>query len=139
MAKYCKAYNLRVTYIDCMDCETKECRGGNKPPLFHREDNKMKHLIKTKLELGQEVYYVLIQDKQKHVVKANVNQIMIGTTGITYIISDGIILAPKQHKGKKASACHIKEENVDTGYQGFAQCWATFTTKEKCKEYLKNV
>lgn len=28
MSKYCKAYKLRVTYLDCMECETKECKGG---------------------------------------------------------------------------------------------------------------
>ena len=26
MAKYCKAYKLRVTYLDCMECEDKQCR-----------------------------------------------------------------------------------------------------------------
>lgn len=26
MAKYCKAYKLRVTYLDCMECEEKQCR-----------------------------------------------------------------------------------------------------------------
>lgn len=25
MAKYCKAYALHVTYLDCMECEDKEC------------------------------------------------------------------------------------------------------------------
>lgn len=28
MSKYCKAYKLRVTYLDCMECETKECKAG---------------------------------------------------------------------------------------------------------------
>lgn len=28
MGKYCKAYKLRVTYLDCMECETKECKAG---------------------------------------------------------------------------------------------------------------
>ena len=26
MAKYCKAYKLRVTYLYCMECEDKQCR-----------------------------------------------------------------------------------------------------------------
>lgn len=26
MAKYCKAYKLKVTYLDCLECETKECK-----------------------------------------------------------------------------------------------------------------
>lgn len=26
MAKYCKAYKLRVTYLDCMECEEKQCK-----------------------------------------------------------------------------------------------------------------
>lgn len=26
MAKYCKAYKLRVTYLDCMECEDKQCK-----------------------------------------------------------------------------------------------------------------
>lgn len=28
MAKYCKAYKLRVTYLDCMECEDKQCKYG---------------------------------------------------------------------------------------------------------------
>lgn len=26
MSKYCKEYNLPVTYLDCMDCDDKKCR-----------------------------------------------------------------------------------------------------------------
>lgn len=126
MSKYCKPYGLYVTYIDCMDCEGKECK------------QKKVNTIQTKLKVDQDVYYVLGDKKNKCVVSAKVNTIMIGMSGITYLLSTGTIVTPKADKGKEVASCHIKEENVDTGFVGFVQCYATFTTKEKCKEYLRN-
>lgn len=43
MSKYCKPMGLYVTYLDCMDCEDKECMQS------HRKENKMKQeeVIKT--------------------------------------------------------------------------------------------
>lgn len=127
MAKYCKPYNLYVTYIDCMDCEGKECK----------QKGQM-NTLQTKLKVDQTVYYVLGDKKHKCVVKAQVNSIMIGLTGVSYLLSVGKVVTPKSEKGKDVCSCHIKEENIDTGFVGFVQCYATFTTKEKCKEYLKS-
>lgn len=34
MAKYCKAYKLRVTYLDCMECEDKQCKQIKKMQIW---------------------------------------------------------------------------------------------------------
>ena len=48
MSKYCKAYAIRVTYLDCLECETKECK--------QKGDNMVKRYLM--LEPGQEVFLV---------------------------------------------------------------------------------
>lgn len=33
MGRYCSVYGIKVTYMDCLDCEEKKCKnknGGNK-------------------------------------------------------------------------------------------------------------
>lgn len=54
MAKYCKAYALHVTYLDCMECETKECKG-------------MQNVHKTYLRLlpEQECFLVFVSKREK--------------------------------------------------------------------------
>ena len=60
MSKYCKAYALRVTYLDCMECETKECK---------RKGNKM---VKRYLQLESEQKVFLVFASKREGYKDNV-------------------------------------------------------------------
>ena len=133
MSKYCRPMGLYVTYLDCMECEDKECRQPQR-----KEKEEMKY--NPKLEVGQRVFYVVGDKTKQCVVNATVQIIMISKNGISYILNEGTVVhAGKKSifkKGDKVGTQHINESSVDTGEKGFSS-YATFTTKEKCVKWLK--
>lgn len=66
MSKYCKSYKLKVTYLDCLECETKECKA--------KKVNK----IEPMLIMPEQFVYMVFASKQvkrkvtKKILYANV-------------------------------------------------------------------
>lgn len=131
MSKYCKAYALRVTYLDCMECETKECK---------RKGNKM---VKRYLQLEpeQKVFLVFASKREGYkdniVISCNVREATIRKETTIYVLESKKVVT-KNLSGNVAETFLCTNAQVDTGYRGLQMdLYPVFTTKEKCLEWLK--
>lgn len=59
MPKYCHNMGLFVTYLDCLECETQECKQGNS-----REEVIQKQRV---LHVGDTIYYETFYSRQEYV------------------------------------------------------------------------
>ena len=62
MAKFCKPMGLYVTYLDCLECEGKECRQSHK---VRKEEKEMKKVY-LQVEPEQEVFLVFASKREKY-------------------------------------------------------------------------
>lgn len=132
MSKYCKAYALRVTYLDCMECETKECKG-------------VQNVYKAYLRLlpEQECFLVFVSKREK--AKKNVV--------LKCVVKECIVRKEETLYNLKPIKCVTdKKENIESYKQNFLcinstidtgirktqrDIYPVFTSKEKCLEWLK--
>lgn len=139
MAKYCKAYGLRVTYLDCLECETKECKqngGDMKMALTKRY---------LSIEPEQKVFLVFASKKEGYkdnvVCRCKVISATVYSDRTIYNLKlEKIVLGSEKENDTKnwVQTFMCENANIDTGYRGLQiDKYPVFTTKEKCIEWLK--
>ena len=161
MAKYCKAYKLRVTYLDCMECEEKQCReqtrnasmeehGQTKIVSYAQNMESVnlqkgdKTMVKRYLELEPEqtVFVVFASKREGYkeniVLRCNVRECSIRkNTTVYYLVKEKVVLGKNDIK-PFIDCFSCENANIDTGYRGMqTDIYPVFTTKEKCIEWLK--
>jgi len=125
MSKYCKPMELYVTYLDCQECEEKECRG-------------VKH-IHLALEPKQEVY-LIYQSKREHnkpniIVLCSVKECIVRSNETLYVLETKQVLT--KNKPPKGKFFNCKGANINTGYRDVQiDCFPVFTSKERALEWL---
>ena len=133
MSKYCKAYNLKVTYMDCLDCETNECKN-------------MDHTHKAYLLLnpGQECFLIMVSKKEKAkkdvVLKCIVKECIVRKTETLYSLEPIKCVTDKNEDIKKyVNRFYCINSTIDTGMRVLQRnIYPVFTTKEKCLEWLRS-
>lgn len=133
MSKYCKPMGLYVTYLDCMDCEDKECIQS------HRKENKM---VKKYLEIEPEQTVFLVleskrEGKQNNIIaECKCEKATVYKTITVYCFKvTRIVTKAKKEVMEELLMC--ENANIDTGYRGGINRYPVFTTKEKCLEWIK--
>lgn len=144
MSKYCKPMGLYVTYLDCMDCEDKECIQSHKKDK--KESDKM--LASIICEPNDIVYLVFCSKKhgarENIIFKARVEMVTITTEGIRYhayclkCVNNKKVDKELQ-EGKWINNYCFGNQTIDNGYRNDAKnLYPVFTTKERCLEWLKS-
>lgn len=161
MAKYCKAYKLRVTYLDCMECEDKQCKqtrnanmeehGRTKIASYAQnmegvnlQKGEQMALIKRylRLEPEQKVFVVFASKREGYkdnvVLRCRVRECSVRkNTTVYYLVKEKIMTGQKNIKSF-IDCFSCENANIDTGYRGMQiDMYPVFTTKEKCIEWLK--
>lgn len=164
MSKYCKPMGLYVTYLDCMECEDKECirtkqtnismEGQRHTKIVQSapcmenvnsqkgEQNEMKKAYLL-VDIGTDVFLVFASKmegyKNNIVFRAEVVKATIDKNGITYHCE---VKKCTTDKGididKTVKFFMFKNANIDTGHRGMDKTlYPVFTTKEGCIAWLK--
>lgn len=137
MSKYCKPMGLYVTYLDCMDCEDKEC-------MLHKREEVKEQLKKIYLQvnIGEEVYLVLHSKREGHgddvVVRCKVEKATVYETNTIYACSPiKIVTKQKVELEHLIPTFMFENANIDTGLRKGVNRYPVFTNKEKCIEWMK--
>lgn len=140
MSKYCKPMGLYVTYLDCMECETKECKqngGDTKMALTKRY---------LSIEPEQKVFLVFASKKEGYnadvVCRCKVKSATVYSDATIYNLKvEKIVLGKEQDKDVKrwVQTFMCENSNIDTGHRRSPNRYPVFTTKEKCIEWLKQI
>lgn len=161
MAKYCKAYKLRVTYLDCMECEEKQCKQTRNANIEEHGQTKIASYAQNmesvnlqkgdkmavikrylRLEPEQKVFVVFASKREGYkeniVLRCNVRECSIRkNTTVYYLVKEKVVLGKKDIK-PFIDCFSCENANIDTGYRGMQMdIYPVFTTKGKCIEWLK--
>jgi hypothetical protein len=132
---------VRVTYLDCMDCEDKECMHSHEG----KEKDKMSYLASVLCEPNDIVYLVLCAKKQgakKNIVfKGRVEMVTITVEGIRYHFYALKCTTDKEtneklQNGQVVNHYRFGNSTINNGYKTF-DLYSVFTTKEKCVKWLR--
>lgn len=130
MAKYCKAYKLKVTYLDCLECETKECKQKVKKAYLELEPEQKVFLVYKSKKEG---------NKENIIIRCNVFECIIRKNKILYFLDKERVVLGKNNLSETKTRFLCSNANIDTGYRGLQiDIYPVFTTKEKCVEWLKS-
>lgn len=116
---------LYVTYLDCQECDEKECR------------REMKHTYLA-LEPEQEIY-LIYQSKREHgkpniIVLCKVKECIVRKHDTLYVLESIKCLTKNK---TKQTLFNCKGSNINTGYRDIQiDCYPVFTTKERAQEWL---
>ena len=131
MSKHCPKHGCTVLYADCLECDDKICKKENVKRI-------------PKYNVGDTLYIVYECSKNNIVIlKANVICIKIYKDKIRYSYNDVKIEHDKfgYMKGKSFPLFGAVNENqINANNDLLKQLevgYPIFTTKEKCKEYLR--
>lgn len=165
MSKYCRPMGLYVTYMDCMECEDKECITKREeqtnvnmgeqsqtkiaksvPCMESANLQKGEKMAVTKrylrLEPEQKVFVVFASKREGYidniVIRCNVRECSIRkNTTVYYLVKEKVVLGKRDIK-PFVDCFSCENANIDTGYRGMqTDIYPVFTTKEKCIEWLK--
>lgn len=138
MAKYCKAYGLRVTYIDCLECETKECKqnGGDTNMALTKRY--------LSIEPEQTVFVVFASKREGYndniVIRCKVRECIVRRNSTLYCLRKEKVVTGQKRIDTFIDSFMCENANIDTGYRGLQiDKYPVFTTKEKCIEWLKQI
>lgn len=166
MSKYCRPMGLYVTYLDCMECEGKECitkreeqtnvsmeeqeqtRIAESVPCMENvnlQKGEQKDMKKVYLlvDIGTDVFLVFASKREGYknniVFRAEVVKATIDKSGITYHCEVKKCTTDKEMDiDKTVKFFMFKNANIDTGYRGMDKTlYPVFTTKEGCIAWLK--
>lgn len=131
MAKYCKAYKLKVTYLDCLECETKECKQTVKKAYLE-------------LEPEQTVFVVFASKREGYmdniVIRCKVKECIVRSNTTLYCLSKEKIVTGQKSLNTFIDNFMCENANIDTGYRGLQiDKYPVFTTKESCIKWLKQI
>lgn len=161
MAKYCKAYKLRVTYLDCMECEDKQCIVRNASMEEHgqtkiasyaqnmesvnlQKGEKMAVIKRyLRLEPEQKVFVVFASKREGYkdnvVLRCSVRECSVRKNTTVYYLTKEKIMTGQKNVKSFIDCFSCENANIDTGYRGMRiDMYPVFTTKEKCIEWLRN-
>ena len=136
MSKFCKPMGLYVTYLDCLECEGKECR------QLQRKEKEMKKIY-LQVEPEQEVFLVFSSKRENYkndvVIKCKVTKATVYSNETIYSCEPiKIVTKTKEDLKNYVSSFLFANANIDTGLRSGFNRYPVFTTKEKCLEWLKN-
>ena len=146
MSKYCRPMGLYVTYLDCMECEDKECitkreeqtnvsmeeqsqrRIAESVPCMEsaslqkgeQEGMKKVYLL---VDIGAELFLVFASKREGY--KDNI------------VVKCRVAKAGDKEIKHWVSSFMFENANIDTGYRNKPNRYPVFTTKEKCLQWLK--
>lgn len=131
MSKYCKAYKLKVTYLDCMECETKECKQTVKK-------------VYLELEPEQTVFVVFASKREGYmdniVIRCKVKECIVRSNTTLYCLSKEKIVTGQKNLNTFIDNFMCENANIDTGYRGLQiDKYPVFTDKENCIKWLKQI
>lgn len=164
MAKYCKAYKLKVTYLDCLECEEKQCREQTKRKSVNMEERIQRQIVKSvhnmesvnlqkgdkimvkrylELEPEQTVFVVFASKREGYmdniVIRCKVKECIVRSNTTLYCLSKEKIVTGQKNLNTFIDKFMCENANIDTGYRGLQiDKYPVFTTKEKCIEWLKS-
>lgn len=137
MSKYCKPIGLYVTYLDCMECEEKEC-------IQFRENRKGQNMkrIYLNVDIGQEVYLIFASKREKYdndiVIKCKVTKAIVYEKETVYCCEPiKFMTKTKEDLKNYVSSFMFENANLNTGYRSGFNRYPVFTTKEDCINWLK--
>lgn len=131
MSKYCKAYKLKVTYLDCLECETKECKQKVKKVYLELEPEQKVFLVYKSKKEG---------NKENIIIRCNVFECLVRKNKILYFLDKERVVLGKDNLSETKTRFLCSNANIDTGYRGLQiDKYPVFTTKEKCLEWLKDL
>ena len=132
MAKYCKAYKLKVTYLDCLECETKECKQKVKKAYLELEPEQKVFLVYKSKREGNTANIVFL---------CNVKEIIVRKHETLYRFEkQKIVCGKKELQNKYMSIFNCLNANINTGYRGNRiDCYPVFTEKEECIKWLRDL
>lgn len=138
MSKFCKPMGLYVTYIDCLECEGRECKQSHK---IRKEEKEMK---KVYLEVEpNDIVYVVVKSKREGHNKNVVLKCIVES--VTIKQDKKITYHAKALRNVTDKTCDMKQydkalwfnnANINTGLRGTFEN-PVFTTKEDCLNWLK--
>lgn len=139
MSKFCKPMGLYVTYLDCLECEGKECMQSHK---IRKEEKEMKKVY-LQVEPEQEVFLVFASKREGYkndvIIKGKVTKATVYSNETLYTFEPiKIVTKTKEDLKKYVSSFLFANANIDTGLRSGFNRYPVFTTKEKCLEWLKN-
>ena len=139
MAKFCKPMGLYVTYLDCLECEGKECRQSHK---IRKEEKEMKKIY-LQVEPEHEVFLVFASKREGYkndvIIKGKVTKATVYSNETLYTFEPiKIVTKTKEDLKNYVSSFIFANANIDTGLRSGFNRYPVFTTKEKCLEWLKN-
>lgn len=164
MSKYCNEYKLRVTYLDCLECETKECKRNKccasmveqeriqiaesiqnmEDVNLHRKGETNKMLVKRylMLEPEQKVFLVFASKREGYkdniIIRCNVRECSVRKNETIYYLEKERIVTKQKNIKSFIDVFKTKNANIDTGYRGLQKdIYPVFTSKEKCIQWLK--
>lgn len=131
MSKYCKPMCLYVTYLDCLECETKECKQKVKKAYLELEPEQKVFLVYKSKKEGS---------KENIIIRCNVFECIIRKNKILYFLDKEKAVLGKDNLSETKKRFLCSNANIDTGYRGLQiDKYPVFTTKEKCIEWLKDL
>lgn len=160
MAKYCKAYKLRVTYLDCMECEDKQCKQTRNANMEEHGQTKIASYAQNmesvnlqkgekmavikrylRLEPEQKVFVVFASKREGYkeniVLRCNVRECSIRKNTVIYYLTKEKVVLGKRDIKPFIDCFSCENANIDTGYRGMqTDIYPVFTTKEKCIEWI---
>ena len=165
MAKYCKAYGLRVTYLDCLECEDKTCKKQRSVNMEEQENTRIADYVQNmedvniqkggievaltkrylNIEPEQKVFLVFASKKEGYkdniVCRCRVISATVYSDRTIYNLKlEKIVLGSEKESDIKnwVQTFMCENANIDTGYRVNPNRYPVFTTKEKCIEWLKS-
>lgn len=151
MSKYCKPMGLYVTYLDCMECEDKECITKREEQTnvsmesVNSQKRGQKDMKKVYLlvDIGTELFLVFASKREGYkdniVVKCRVAKATVYEKETIYSCEPIKVVTKAGDKEIKhwVSSFMFENANIDTGYRSKPNRYPVFTTKEGCLQWLK--
>ena len=137
MSKYCRPMGLYVTYLDCMECEDKECIQS------HRKENEEMHKAYLMLEPEQIVFLVFASKREGYknnvVVKCKCEKATVYKDSTIYHFKPIKIVTKEGDKQIEnwGTSFMWENANIKTGHRNKPNRYPVFTTKEGCVQWLK--
>ena len=166
MSKYCRPMGLYVTYLDCMECEGKECITKREEQTnVNMEEQEQTKIVESVpcmenvnlqkgeqddmkkvyllVDIGTELFLVFASKregyKQNIVFRAEVIKATVDKDGVTYNCEIKRCMNDKTVNINNYTKFYMfRNANIDTGHRGTdKQYYPVFTTKEGCLQWLK--
>lgn len=162
MSKYCRPMGLYVTYLDCMECEGKECVQKTSANMEEQDSTKIVNyahnmesvnlqkgdtdMALTKrylsIEPEQTVFVVFASKREGYmdniVIRCKVKECIVRSKTTLYCLRKEKVVTGQNCIDTFIDNFMCENANIDTGYRGLQiDKYPVFTTKEKCIEWLR--